>query len=78
MVKPIACVHARICYSVSQHVRHTVLHQALACGWAVIVRYSLLANARQIYGAKSTKSGCVIAWKLVMTVEVAGLGGSRC
>ena len=37
----------------------------------VIIRYSLLAN-----GDKGIKSGCVIAWKVIMTVEAAGLRGS--
>ena len=41
--------------------------------------YSLLANAIytwQIYGATAIKSGRVIAWKAIMTVEAAGLRGS--
>ena len=40
---------------------------------------SLLANsiyARQINGATAIKSGCVTAWKAIMTVEAAGLKGS--
>ena len=46
----------------------------------VIIRYSLLANARQIYGAMAIKSVRVIARKAIMTVEAAGLSGSghRC
>ena len=46
----------------------------------IILHYSLLAHAIyrymytwQIYGATAIKSGCVIAWKVIMTVEVAGL-----
>ena len=41
--------------------------------------YSLLANAihtRQIYSTMAIKSGHVIAGKVIMTVEVAGLKGS--
>ena len=40
--------------------------------------YSLLANAiytRHIYSTLAIKSGCVIAWKVIMTVEVTGLRG---
>ena len=40
--------------------------------------YLLLANAiytRQIYGATAVKSGHVIAWKAIMTVEAVGLRG---
>ena len=37
----------------------------------VIIRYSLLAN-----GDTGIKSGRVIAWKVIMTVEAAGLRGS--
>ena len=42
---------------------------------AVIIHYSLLTNAvytQQIYGTMAIKSGCVIAWKVIMTVEGAG------
>ena len=52
------------------------------CRRGVIVHYSLLANAKyiqQICGALAitNKSGCVIAWKAIMTAEeVAGLRGS--
>ena len=38
--------------------------------------YSLLANARKIYGATAIKSVRVIARKTIMTVEAAGLSGS--
>ena len=41
------------------------------CVW-VDGNYSLLANATttlQIYSAMAIKSGCVIAWKAIMTVE---------
>ena len=38
--------------------------------------YSLLANARQIYGAMAIKSVHIIARKTIMTVEAAGLSGS--
>ena len=38
--------------------------------------YSLLANARQIYGATAIKSVRVIARKTTMTIEAAGLSGS--
>ena len=54
-------------------------HSQFACGGTVIIHYSLLANAvytRQIYGAMTIKSGRVIAWKAIMTVEAAGLRGS--
>ena len=37
--------------------------------------YSLLTNAmytQQMYGAMAVKSGCVIARKAIITVEVAG------
>ena len=37
-------------------------------GWAVIIHY-----IQQIYDTTVIKSGCVIAWKAIMTVEVAGL-----
>ena len=45
--------------------------------------YSLLAYrihmyTRQIYSTTAIKSGCVIAWKAIMTVEVAGLRRSGC
>ena len=32
--------------------------------------------AQQIYGATAIKSGRVIAWKAIMTVETAGLRGA--
>ena len=35
--------------------------------------YIHLAN---LYGTTAIKSGCVIAWKVIMTVEAAGLRGS--
>ena len=41
--------------------------------------YSSLAKtmyAQQIYGATAIKSGRVIAWKAIMTVETAGLRGA--
>ena len=61
-----------------------VSHQPLtrfACRWGVIIHSSLLANtiyARQICRAMAIKSGYVIAWKAIMTVEAAGLKGSGC
>ena len=63
---------------------YIVSHQPLtrfACWRAVIIHYSLVANAiytQQIYGAMAIKSGRVIAWKVIMTVEAAGLRGSGC
>jgi len=45
-----------------------------ACGQAVIILLS--ANAIytwQIYGPTTIKSGRVIVWKAIMTVEAAGL-----
>ena len=42
---------------------------------------SLLANTIytwQIYDAMAIKSGCVIAWKVIMTVEAAGACRLRC
>lgn len=43
----------------------------------VIVHYLLLANVKdalQIFGATPSKiDPCVIVWKVIMTVEVAGL-----
>ena len=62
----------------ARQTRFIVLHQSLtrfACGWVVIIHDSLLAYAiytRQIHGT----SQCVIACKVIMTVEVAGLRGS--
>ena len=59
-----------------------VSHQPLtqfACGRVLIIYYSLLAYCIyiwQIYDTTAIKSGCVIAWKAIMTVEVAGLRGS--
>ena len=47
------------------------------CMW-VGGHYSLLANARQIYGATAIKSVRVIAQKTIMTVEAAGLSGRGC
>ena len=53
-----------------------VSHQPLtrfACGRTVIIHYSLLANAIttwQIHSTTAIKSGRVIAWKAIMTVEV--------
>ena len=47
----------------------------------MIIHYSLLANAiytQQIYGATAIKSGHVIAWKAIVTVEAAGLRESGC
>ena len=47
------------------------------CVWAG--SYSILVSGiytRQIYGTTVIKSGCVIAWKVMMTVETAGLRGS--
>ena len=38
--------------------------------------YSLLANARKIYGATAIKSVRVIVRKTIMRVEAAGLSGS--
>ena len=46
------------------------------CGRAVIIHYSLPANAiytRQIYSATAIKGGRVIARKAIMTLEAAGL-----
>ena len=66
----------------ARQTRFIVSHQPLsqfACGQAVIIHYSLLAYAiytRQIHGATAIKSGRVIAYKVIMTVEVAGLRGS--
>ena len=38
--------------------------------------FAIIINA--IYGAMAIKSGCVIAYKVVMIVRVAGLRGNRC
>ena len=65
----------------ARQTRLIVSHQPLtrfACGRVVIIHYSLLAKsiyAREIYGATAIKSGHVIAWKAIMTVEAAGLRG---
>ena len=59
----------------ARQTRFIVSHQPLsrfACGRMVIIHYSLLANAvytRQIYCAMTIKSGCVVAWKAIMTVR---------
>lgn len=49
----------------------------LICVQVVIVHYLLLANVKdalQIFGAIPSKiDPCVIVWKVIMTVEVAGL-----
>ena len=61
------------------HISHLL---DLCVGRGAITHYSLLANAKyiqQIYGALAitNKSGCIIAWKEIMTAEeVAGLRGS--
>ena len=56
----------------------TVSHLDLHAGGG---HYSLFITSkavytRQIYGATAIKSGRLIAWKAIMTVEAAGLGGS--
>ena len=80
-------LHSDLCGTVVSKARQTrfiVSHQPISqfgCEQVVIIHYSLLANAictRQVYGAMAIKSGCVTAWKAIMTVEAAGLGGSGC
>ena len=69
--------------SKARQTRFIVSHQPLswfACGRAVIIHYSLLANTIytwQTCDATTIKSGCVIIWKAIMTVEMAGLVVSR-
>ena len=70
-----------VCSKVRQ-TRFMISHQPLsrfACGRAVIIHSLLLANAictRQIYSTTTIKSGHVTVWKVIMTVEAAGLRGS--
>ena len=44
---------------------------------AVIIHHYQTLYAQQIYGAMAIKTGRVIAWKVIMTVEAAGLRGRR-
>ena len=60
------------------HISHLL---KFACGRTVIIHYSLLANAiytQQMCSTTAIKSRHVIAWKLIMTVDAAGLRGSGC
>ena len=50
----------------------------LHAGGAVIIHCSNAIHTWQIYRTKAIKSGHVIAWKAIMTVEAAGLRGSGC
>ena len=73
------CVSFQEKYQARQ-TRFIVSHQQLtqfACGQAVTINYSLLANAvytRQIYGTTAIKVGM----SLLGTVEAADLRGSGC
>ena len=48
----------------------------LHVGRAVIIHYSLLANARQIYSATAVKSGRVTAWKATVGRQVSKEAGA--
>ena len=69
------------CSHVSAKARLIVSHQPYySIRMQAGSHYSLLANAmyiQQMYGTMAVKSGCVIAWKAIMTVEAAGFRGSR-
>ena len=45
----------------------------LICVWVVIFHHSNTIHSQQIYTAIAIKSGRVMVWKAIMTVETAGL-----
>ena len=57
------------------HISHLLnLH---AGRWLYSLSLLYAIYTRKIYDATTIKSGCVIVWKAVMTVEAVGLRGSR-